>query len=226
MVVIASSNIQPGAALDSTVLKAVAWPGGVVPPEAFTDPQKLNGRIVRQSIVTGEPILESKLAPQDSRGGLSSTILPGKRAITVRVNDVVGVAGFALPGSYVDILLSARDPAGQPFSKVVLNRVKVLAVAQETASDPNKPKVVNAVTLELTPEESEQLDLARTIGSLSLVLRNELDQADARSGGTRLNDIIGTAGKTSADAKGAGAGAKSAAGVEEIRGIKRVETQQ
>lgn len=224
-VVIAANNVQPGSPLDPSVLKAVPWPGGVVPPESFSDPQKLVGRIARQAIVMGEPILESKLAPADSRGGLSSTILPGKRAITVRVNDVVGVAGFALPGSFVDILLSARDPAGQPFSKVVLSRVKVLAVAQETASDPNKPKVVNAVTLELTPEESEQLDLARTIGSLSLVLRNELDQADARSAGTRLSDIIGSVGKGSGDTPTAGAAPRSASGIEEIRGIKRVESQ-
>lgn len=226
LVIIASNNIQPGAALDPSVLKPVPWPGGVVPPESFSDAQKLTGRIARQQIIMGEPILESKLAPTDSRGGLSSTILPGKRAITVRVNDVVGVAGFALPGSYVDILLSARDTGGQPFSKVVLSRVKVLAIAQETASDPNKPKVVNAVTLELTPEESEQLDLARSIGSLSLVLRNELDQADSRSSGTRLNDIIGGGGgKNSADSRQSANAAKSATGIEEIRGIKRVESQ-
>lgn len=226
MVVIASNNVQPGSPLDPSMLKAVPWPGGVVPPESFSDPQKLTGRVVRQQISMGEPILESKLAPTDSRGGLSSTIMPGKRAITVRVNDVVGVAGFALPGSYVDILLSARDSGNQPFSKVVLSRVKVLAVAQETASDPNKPKVVNAVTLELTPEESEQLDLARSIGSLSLVLRNELDQADARSSGTRLNDIIGGVGRGSAEASRPAASApQSSGGIEEIRGIKRVESQ-
>lgn len=226
LVVIAANNIQPGAALEPSLLKTVPWPGGVVPPESFSDPKKLPGRIARQPIVMGEPILESKLAPIDSRGGLSSTILPGKRAITVRVNDVVGVAGFALPGSFVDILLSARDANGQPFSKVVLNRVKVLAVAQETATDPNKPKVVNAVTLELTVEESEQLDLARSIGTLSLVLRNELDQADAKSGGTRLTDIIGAAGKKSADNRASSSTAASTAAIEEIRGVKRAETQQ
>lgn len=224
LVVIASSNIQPGAPIDASLLKAIPWSGAMVPPEAFSDPQKLSGRIARQEIRMGEPILESKLAPQDARGGLSSIILPGKRAITVRVNDVVGVAGFALPGSYVDILLSARDSAGQPLSKVVLSRVKVLAVAQETTSDPNKPKVVNAVTLELTPEESEQLDLARTIGSLSLVLRNELDQADARSAGTRLSDIIRDS-RADSENKSTGSSARSAGGIEEIRGVKRLETQ-
>lgn len=228
LVVIASTNVQPGSPLDTSTLKSIPWSGAVVPPESFSDPEKLNGRIARQEIRMGEPILESKLAPQDARGGLSSIILPGKRAITVRVNDVVGVAGFALPGSYVDILLSARDGAGQPLSKVVLSRVKVLAVAQETASDPNKPKVVSAVTLELTPEESEKLDLARTIGSLSLVLRNELDQADARSSGTRLNDIIGSGGPRNPSSKASSSSNPPASptGVEEIRGVNRLESTQ
>lgn len=228
MVVIASSNVQPGSPLDASLLKPIPWSGAMVPPESFSDPEKLNGRIARQEIRMGEPILESKLAPQDARGGLASIILPGKRAITVRVNDVVGVAGFALPGSYVDILLSARDGAGQPISKVVLSRVKVLAVAQETASDPNKPKVVNAVTLELTPEESEKLDLARTIGSLSLVLRNELDQADARSSGTRLNDIIGQGApkNVSKPSTSSSNPTPTSAGIEEIRGVNRLESKQ
>jgi pilus assembly protein CpaB len=106
------------------------------------------------------------------------------------VNDVVGVAGFALPGSFVDVLVSAKDASDVPFSTTVLTRVKVLAVAQETQADQMKPKVVNAVTLELTPPEAEKLDLARSIGALSLVLRNENDAADVESAVTRLNDIL------------------------------------
>jgi pilus assembly protein CpaB len=102
---------------------------------------------------------------------------------------VVGVAGFALPGNYVDVLVSAKDSESRPFSKIVLNRVKVLAVAQDTTADPTKPKVVTAVTLELTPAESEQLDLARSIGALSLVLRNEIDAGLSSSNGARLMDL-------------------------------------
>lgn len=127
-------------------------------------------------------------------------IAAGKRAISVRVNDVVGVAGFALPGNYVDVLVSAKDSSGHPFSKIVLNRVKVLAVAQDTTADPTKPKVVNAVTLELTPQESEQLDLARSIGSLSLVLRNELDTTSSSSVGARLVDLTQQAAPIEAEA--------------------------
>ena len=161
--------------------------------------------------------------------------IENKRAITVRVNDVIGVAGFALPGSYVDVLVSARDARNEPFSKIVLDRVKVLAVAQETAADPAKPKVVNAVTLELTPAESERLDLARSVGSLSLALRNELDRVALTSGGTRLEDLThesvraiapslnaATPSSTTAAVKRAAPVARKApSGVEEYRGIQR-----
>lgn len=188
-VVIATSAIPAGTELSATQLQTLDWPSSAVPKDVFADTKLLDHRVARQTIEAGELVLESKLAPVDSKGGLAATITPGKRAISVRVNDVVGVAGFALPGSYVDILVSAKDAGGRAFSKIVLNRVKVLAVAQDTVADPTKPKIVNAVTLELTPEESEQLDLARSIGSLSLVLRNELDTSTVQSEGKRLGDL-------------------------------------
>jgi pilus assembly protein CpaB len=117
----------------------------------------------------------------------------GKRAMTVRVNDVVGVAGFALPGTYVDVMVNTQDEGGQhgdrdhSISKIVLERILVLAVAQEADRDSTKPKVVNAVTLELTPKDAEFLDLARSVGTLSLVLRNQVDpQPVQTSGATKL----------------------------------------
>jgi len=188
-VVIATSTIQAGTELSDAQLQVLNWPSKSVPKDIFSETKAVNHRIARQTIEPGELILESKLASTDSKGGLAAMISTGKRAISVRVNDVVGVAGFALPGSYVDVLVSAKDTNGHAFSKTVLNRVKVLAIAQDTTADPTKPKIVNAVTLELTPEESEQLDLARSIGSLSLVLRNELDTSTSQSTGTRLVDL-------------------------------------
>ena len=182
--------IDAGTALTATQFQLVSWPSAETPQGVFTDEKKLIGRITRQSLFPGELIVESKLASLESKGGLASVIAVGKRAISVRVNDVVGVAGFALPGNYVDILVSAKDAAGQPFSKTVLNHVKVLAIAQDTTADSSKPKVVNAVTLELTPFESEQLDLARSIGALSLVLRNEIDNSELKSDGASLKDIL------------------------------------
>ena len=174
-VIMAASTIEAGTALVAIQLKSVEWPSSSAIPEgAHFDEKK---------------VLESKLASLESKGGLASMITLGKRAISVRVNDVVGVAGFALPGNYVDVLVSARDASNQPFSKVVLSHVKVLAIAQDTTADPSKPKVVNAVTLELTPTEAEQLDLARSIGALSLVLRNEIDNSESKSAGASLKDI-------------------------------------
>ena len=232
-VVIAASAVDAGMPLAANNVRVLQWPGQTAPQGGFDSPEKVVGRVARQSLVPGEPILESRLAPVNVKGGLSATLEPGKRAITVRVNDVIGVAGFALPGSYVDVLVSARDARNEPFSKIVLDRVKVLAVAQETAADPAKPKVVNAVTLELTPAESERLDLARSVGSLSLALRNELDRAQLTSAGTRLDDLMHeTAHAAGSDLKAAAtpaaAGTRSApaarqapSGVEEYRGIQR-----
>lgn len=188
-VVMAKTPIEAGTALTVAQLQLVPWAAPEIPAGTHTDNQKLIGRIARQPILAGELVLESKLAGLESKGGLASMITLGKRAISVRVNDVVGVAGFALPGNYVDVLVSAKDSVGQPFSKVVLNYVKVLAIAQDTIVDSSKPKVVNAVTLELTPAEAEQLDLARSIGALSLVLRNELDRSESKSEGASLKDI-------------------------------------
>ena len=188
-VIMATNTIEAGTALTQTQLKLVTWPSLTAPDGAHSDEKKLLGRVARQQILAGELVLESKLASLESKGGLASIITLGKRAISVRVNDVVGVAGFALPGNYVDVLVSTKDDSGQPFSKVVLSHVKVLAIAQDTTADPSKPKVVNAVTLELIPEEAEKLDLARSIGSLSLALRNETDNSESKSVGANLKDI-------------------------------------
>jgi len=202
LVVFASNTIEAGAQLDAKQLKIMAWSGPAAPPGSFSSIEKLTKRVARQKIYAGEPILDGKLAMEGESAGLAATITSGKRAITVRVNDVIGVTGFALPGSFVDILVSVKQAQQvEPFSKVVLNRVKVLAIAQETDADTSKPKVVNAVTLELTPEEAEKLDLARTVGTLSLVLRNEMDTAHAESGGTSLSDLTGKKNPVAANAK-------------------------
>ena len=122
-------------------------------------------------------------------------IAEGKRAMTVRVNDVVGVAGFALPGNYVDVMVNTQQDRGgradvKPVTKTVLEHVLVLAVAQEASRDDTKPKVVNAVTLEVTLEDAEKLDLARNIGTLTLVLRNQVDQAQVQTAGITKNQLF------------------------------------
>ena len=197
-IVVAGADIDIGQRLAPELLKLADWPADSVPKGAFTDPAKLSGRVVRGSVLAGEPLSESKLAPAGTLGGLSALITEGKRAITVRVNDVIGVAGFALPGNYVDIIVSTEtvpDPnaahgRARSISKIVLERILVLAVAQEVNRDETKPKVVNAVTLEVTPEQAEKLDLARSVGTLSLALRNQIDPAAAATEGATKDNLL------------------------------------
>lgn len=201
-IVVAASDINLGQRLTPEMLKQVEWPVHSVPKGAFDDPQKLSGRVLKTSILAGDPVSEAKLAPAGTLGGLSALITEGKRAITVRVNDVIGVAGFALPGNYVDIIVStetepqaqaqayATSSREQSISKIVLERILVLAVAQEVNRDETKPKVVNAVTLEVTPEQAEKLDLARSVGTLSLALRNQVDPAAAQTTGATKQNLL------------------------------------
>ena len=157
-VLVASRDMELGQAITPTMLESVPWPKGAVPNGAFDDPKKLEGRVVRISIYKGEPVLPPKLAPEGTKAGLDSVITAGHRAITVKVNEVVGVAGFLAPGSFVDLLVNFRDERDKPMSRVVLERIMVLAIAQEAQRpDETKPRVVNAVTLEVTPEQAEKI---------------------------------------------------------------------
>ncbi len=196
-VVVAAVDIELGSKINAEMLSTLDWPSGATPPGAFKDPKELQDRIVKVSILRGEPLLDGKLAPLGTLGGLSAVIAEGKRAMTVRVNDVVGVAGFALPGNYVDVMVNAeQDKAngeqGKQISITVLERVLVLAVAQEAGRDDTTPKVVSAVTLELSPEDSEKLDLARSVGTLSLVLRNQVDQKTVATAGITKSELFGS----------------------------------
>ncbi len=191
-VVVAAVDIQLGSRINPQMLSMVDWPSGAIPPGAFSDLKQLQDRVVKVGVLRGEALLEGKLAPAGTQGGLSAVIAEGKRAMTVRVNDVVGVAGFALPGNYVDIIVSTKKDSGRDeqtsISKIVLERILVLAVAQEVSRDETKPRVVNAVTLEVTPEQAEHLDLARSVGQLSLALRNQVDpKPGTTEGATKLS---------------------------------------
>ncbi|TXC85508.1 Flp pilus assembly protein CpaB [Paraburkholderia azotifigens] len=210
-VAVAAVDINLGQRLNTEFIKMVDWPSGSVPPGAFTDVQTLDGRVMKNSVLRGEPILEGKLSPVGTMGGLSAVIGEGRRAITVRVNDVIGVAGFALPGNYVDIIVSTQQDKGsdkgsnkdESISKIVLEKILVLAVAQEVGRDETKPKVVNAVTLEVTPEQAEKLDLARSVGTLSLVLRNQVDTATLPTAGATKFTLLGTQAPVAASAPAA-----------------------
>jgi len=194
-IAVAATEISLGQRLTPELVKLVDWPRDSLPPGSHADIAKLEGRVLKSALQRGEPVLDAKLAPLGTQGGLSAVIAEGKRAITVRVNDVIGVAGFALPGNYVDIIVNTqkdgdRTLRDQNISKIVLEKILVLAVAQEVSRDETKPRVVNAVTLEVAPEEAEKIDLARSVGSLSLVLRNQVDPNPIRTAGATKADLL------------------------------------
>lgn len=199
-VAVAAVDINLGTRLTPDMVRLTDWPAGSIQKDSFKDPKALDTRVVRVSLQRGEPLTESKLAPVGATGGLSAVVAEGKRAMTVRVNDVIGVAGFALPGNFVDILVSTQEEntnkAGGNrdlnISKLVLERILVLAVAQESSQNDTKPKVVSAVTLEVTPQEAEKLDLARSVGQLSLVLRNQVDLKPAETDGATKQTLLYT----------------------------------
>ena len=198
-IVVAANDIDLGTKLAPEMVRLADWPVDSVPSGAFTEINSLETRVTRVGLQRGEPLLDAKLALPGAAGGLSAVVAEGKRAMTVRVNDVIGVAGFALPGNYVDILVSTQNEEKNKkdeqrdlsVSKVVLERILVLAVAQEASVDDTAAKVVNAVTLEVTPEQAEKLDLARSVGTLSLVLRNQVDVKPAATTGATKETLLG-----------------------------------
>ena len=196
-VAVAQVDLPLGTRLAPDMITLIDWPANALPPGAIGDATLLEARVTRHAIGRGEPLLDSKLAPPGTVGGLSAALGDGKRAMTVRVNDVVGVAGFALPGNFVDVLVNTQgEPLrnatmqGPAISKIVLERIRVLAIAQEATRDDTKPKVVNAVTLELTPEQTEKLDLARSVGTLSLVLRNQVEDQPVNTEGATKSTLL------------------------------------
>ena len=197
-IAVANAEIQLGSAITPEMVRMVDWPQSNQPPGVFTEVEKLHGRVVTGTVQRGEPVLEARLAPIGTKGGLSAIVPAGKRAMTVRVNDVVGVAGFALPGTFVDVMVNTQEEGSKnndrdrTISKIVLDRILVLAVAQEADRDNTKPKVVNAVTLEVTPQQAEMLDLARSVGTLSLVLRNQAESGEATTAGVTKQQLLGT----------------------------------
>ncbi|MEJ7805180.1 MAG: Flp pilus assembly protein CpaB [Telluria sp.] len=198
-VVVATTDVGRGQRLTPEMLKLAERPAKDMPKGTFTDATLLSERVLKVNLAPGEIVTEAKLAPHGTLGGMSALISEGKRAITVRVNDVIGVAGFALPGNYVDVIVHTEReaPEGERIergtlsvSKIVLERILVLAVAQEVSRDETKPKVVNAVTLEVTPEQAENLDLARGVGTLSLALRNQVDATLPKTAGATKSTLL------------------------------------
>ena len=175
-VVVSSLEIPFGQTIQKEHISLVEMPSGMVPPTAFTDPAEVEGKIANSKIFKGEIILNRRLVDAGEGSTLAALITPKMRAVTVRVNDVVGVAGFLLPGNKVDVL-SMKKVNKKGVTDTILEDVKVLAVDQTASSEKDKPIVVRAVTLELAPKQIEKLLKATTEGKVQLALRNPNDDS-------------------------------------------------
>ena len=191
-VFIAAADISPGTALSSQAVKAVTWPQAVIPPNCASSMREIESRVVKVPIPQGNPILFSMLAPEGTAAGLSGILPDGKRALTVKVDEVAGVAGFIHPGDHVDVLVDLPlKESSEHFSKTILHDIAVLTTGQiwEQKGD-NKPMVVNTVTLELTPHESEVLNLASNEGKIRLALRNRNNKTVAQTEGVTTSFLL------------------------------------
>lgn len=196
-VVVAAADLELGAELRPDDLRVVEWPQNALPMGAFSSPEEIVGRGLVMPVIQNEPILPMKLAGKDAGSGLPVVIPEGKRAVSVRVNEVIGVAGYVLPGTKVDVLATASptDKREDTTTKLVLSNVQVLAAGTKIEQDgeQGKPMAVNVVTLLVTPEESEKLTLGATEGKIQLALRNPLDKDMPETPGIQPASLLGGA---------------------------------
>jgi pilus assembly protein CpaB len=175
-IVVAAQDIQIGTLLGEDNLTLADWPQSNVPKGAFDNIEAVAGRIAVTRLPAGGPLQAAELAEPGSGAGLVALIPPGRRAMSIKVDEVSGVAGFILPNTYVDVI-SVNNKANRETreAKTILKKIKVLAIAQETTTDKGKAKIVKSVTLELLPKEAETLALHSILGSIHLILRNPLE---------------------------------------------------
>src|SRR5215210_7158954 len=194
-VVVAKVAIPLGTKIIPEQLSVVQFPRESMPDGVFDSVEKLAGRVAVTNIAVREPVTEAKLAAEGTAGGLSAVIPEGYRAITVKVDDVVGISGFLQPGAMVDVVVvidPGENSSQDPISKIVLQNIKVLANGQNIDQPKNEREAnsVKAVTLQVTPEQAEKLVLAANEGKLQLVMRNGIDQGDAQTPGVNKRTLL------------------------------------
>jgi pilus assembly protein CpaB len=193
-IVLAARDIDVGTVLKEEDVKLADWPGSV-PVGASMKTQDVVGRGITVAVYSKEPVIESRLAPRGAGGGLAAMIPRGMRAFAIRVNEVVGVAGFVVAGMRVDILISGNRPGGDQsqgtLSKTLLQNIEVLSAGQDFKKDAEgKPIMVQVVNLLVTPEQAEQLSLAASQTTIQLVLRNPLDLDVAKTSGAAMRNLF------------------------------------
>jgi pilus assembly protein CpaB len=194
-VLVAANALDVGAELKADDIRLINWPADSLPATAVSDPTEVTGRGVVMPIAEGELIVPGKLADKGIGAGLPPAIPKGMRALSVRVNEVIGVAGYVLPGTHVDVIVSIK-PAGQDdtTSKVILTNVQVITAGTKIERDDaqGKPISVTVVTLLVNPVEAERLTLAATEGKIQLALRNPLDKGLPQTPGIKPAPLIGS----------------------------------
>ena len=180
-IVVAAEPLDLGTRLDASMLRIIPWPAGAPVAGLFAKVEDCVGRALITPVAENEPILARKLASIDSGAGLSATIPPGMRGLSVAVNNVIGVAGFVTPGTKVDVLLTgaaigANGSTGPMITRTILENVKVLAAGQKIQQDADgKPETVPVITLLVSPEQAAVLAMASSQGKIQLALRNTVD---------------------------------------------------
>jgi pilus assembly protein CpaB len=193
-IVVAAESLAYGTAMTPDNVVEIPWFSNTLPEGAFAiKDDLLNGgrRVVLSPLKRGEPVLRSKITGPGQRASLASLLDEGKRAVTVSVDDVRGVAGFVLPGDFVDIVIIADDgsPKRQSYSDILLEHVKVLAIDQVASEGEGQPTVAKAVTVEVTKEQAQKILLATNIGKLSLILARPVESKPDPNRRISENDI-------------------------------------
>ncbi len=192
-VVVASYDLPLGSRIELGEVKMARWSADSVPEGSYTDPKQVIGSYVKNSLVANEPIVQAKLFTGDKTAGVMPLLIPfGMRAVSVPVDEVSDIAGFVLPHTRVDVLvaMSGGEGAEKAFSKVVLQNIEVLAVAQEVEQKKDEPTVVKVVTLLVSPQEAERLALASHAGSLRLAMRNYNDNKIVLTNGSDVAQML------------------------------------
>ena len=226
-IVVAAQDIPPGTTLNDEALKkglikTTPWPKTSIPAGAFSSPQQVFGKVNRVKILANEPLLESRLAGEGA--GLTVRLEAGKRALALRVDEIVGVSGFIVPDDRVDVIL-ITTPLGAAqdtkISKIVLQNMRVLSVAQSTEQKDGKPQLARSITLEVTPEEAEKLILASQEGQIVLALRGLGDAAQLTTIGSNKRDLLSVAAAPRKEGRAISPAAPDKFRVEVIHGSNR-----
>jgi pilus assembly protein CpaB len=229
-VVVAAQQLQLGSVVGPADVKVVDWPASNVPSGYATSVEQVVGRGVIQPVSINEPLLAGKLAAKEEGGGLPIVIPEGMRGVSVKVDEVIGVAGFVLPGTRVDVLvtINPQNDAEEATTRVILQNVQVLTAGQTIQKDAEgTPQTVTVITLLVSPEQAEELTLAATEGRIHLALRNTLDMAEVETDGVKAGQLVKTVEPVQAAAprvRRSGAPRRSGTTIVTFNGTQRSET--